>query len=610
MAIKSWFEVMPKRLQDELNALTALGIEYEEDSKAKSQGILRLSLKIEGLNPAFEFPEKTSLVELIAVYPDLYPYFRPEVYAYNLTLPRHQNFVSKNLCLIPRNTDAWEPEWTLAEFLKSQLTKVLDKGTVTDNKVISEDPDEQAEPVSEYYVGPNNPVIFDSSAFDSEELLATKEKITYLGKTQVGIPKHVDLNTRLAILQSISPTGVTLNSLPPALEDLFDRRIEGSIYHLSAPPPTGSPKEDLNWLRNLLKEEGKKFSLPKKPILLKRNMQLKGVVGLCFPEEVSPGKFGIGWLFLIVGTVKIQKPIGTKRIETNEEVARYARAARVSKDDLKVRAPRLMPLTEKKIAVVGLGAVGAPSVLEFARNRVSELRILDFDTVEPSTTVRWPFGLAEAGVQKTDALKSFIEAHYPSTVVTAFNKKIGGVRMDGTNPLYEGLTHDQEIMDKLLEGVSLLYDASAETGVNHFLSEEAKRRGIPYVCVSTTLGAWGGIVMRVVPGETEGCWMCYQHAKTKGKITLPPSDISGEIQPNGCGDITFTGASFDLQNISLAGVRLSISTLCSGHGSDAYQDMKWDVGVLSLVDKEQLPIPPSWVSYSLKRDSECPYCAE
>jgi len=66
------------------------------------------------------------------------------------------------------------------------------------------------------------------------------------------------------------------------------------------------------------------------------------------------------------------------------------------------------------------------------------------------------------------------------------------------------------IVDELVEGADLLYDASAEIGIGHLMSEIARKRKIPYVCVSTTFGAWGGRLIRVRPGgKTAGCWGCH-----------------------------------------------------------------------------------------------------
>lgn len=89
------------------------------------------------------------------------------------------------------------------------------------------------------------------------------------------------------------------------------------------------------------------------------------------------------------------------------------------------RIPELSSLHNRKVAVTGLGGVGWASAIELARNGVGQLRILDYDFVEPGTTVRWALGLSSAGRQKTAALADFIRNNYPYTTVITHNHRIG-----------------------------------------------------------------------------------------------------------------------------------------------------------------------------------------
>ena len=167
-------------------------------------------------------------------------------------------------------------------------------------------------------------------------------------------------------------------------------------------------------------------------------------------------------------------------------------------------------------------------------------------------------------------------------------------------------------IDKILNNISLVFDASAEGGVTHFFAEECRRRKIAFVSIQATQGAVGGQILRVIPGKTEGCWMCsmwQRHANEneRAEIEAAPFEKDAKIQTRGCGDITFTGTSFDLQNIVSAGVRLAVSSLCEGI-KDAYPSFDWDVGVLALLDKEGKPILPEWKNYKLKKHPNCPYC--
>jgi len=65
---------------------------------------------------------------MYAVFSDLYPYFRFEIYAETVSLAHHQNPIGKNLCLIGRETVNWRASDTLADFIRDRLPTVLAAG--------------------------------------------------------------------------------------------------------------------------------------------------------------------------------------------------------------------------------------------------------------------------------------------------------------------------------------------------------------------------------------------------------------------------------------------------------------------------------------------------
>ncbi len=281
----------------------------------------------------------------------------------------------------------------------------------------------------------------------------------------------------------------------------------------------------------------------------------------------------------------------------------FARAGRAGVNDLLARSPELCVLREKSLAVFGLGCLGAPSTLEFARAGVGELRIVDRDLVDPGTIGRWPFGLSAAGLPKALVLADFISRNYPSTRLVPVVHCIGGVREPGSEE-----PSDLEVMGKVTEGASAIYDATAEVGVQHYLSQHARALGIPYIGVVGTYGGWGGKIVSIVPGRTEGCWMCYRYAFESGAIPEPPSDPKGEVQPQGCGDVTFTGAGFDMAQIALAGVRTAVSILCGGENG-SYPTAEWDVMTVCFRDGDGKQIAPVFRDFKLAKHPDCSYCS-
>ena len=309
--------------------------------------------------------------------------------------------------------------------------------------------------------------------------------------------------------------------------------------------------------------------------------------------------------------------MGTKKKQTREEEPPkeetplnpgcfLAKAFYADREDLKARVPELHPLSQKTIAVVGLGTLGAPSVLEFARGGMGCIRMVDHDVVDPATSVRWPFGFGVSGRKKGAVLQDFIQHNYPYTSTQWLDQRLGSVRR---------LTADKsshlEQLEGVLDSVDLIYDATAELGVNHFLADYAWQERTPYIGIDATLGGWGGSAFRIQWKDTGGCWMCYRLACAQnGGIPEPPSAPSedGNVQPVGCADPTFTGAGFDMLQIAAAGVRLAVSTLCAG-AQGAYPPVTWDVVHIALRDNNGGVIPPEFRVYEIKAHPDCKRCS-
>lgn len=280
-----------------------------------------------------------------------------------------------------------------------------------------------------------------------------------------------------------------------------------------------------------------------------------------------------------------------------------AKAYYASPEDCFKRIPELSPLQNKSIAVFGLGCIGAPSVIEFAKAGTKELHILDFDDIDPASTVRWPLGFSVTGRRKTDVLKEFIENNYPYTKCISYNHRIGSVRSD----LHK--ESDILLMNKLLDDADLIYDATTEIGVNQYFANEANLRRIPYIGLEGTWGGWGGKVFCLRPYSKTACWFCYETACENGTIKNPPSDESDNrrVQPLGCGDPTFKAAGFDMLHISLTGVRMAVSVLCE-NSQDGYPSFEEDAVHIWLRDENGKLIQPKFDSYKIRPTPNCSRC--
>jgi molybdopterin/thiamine biosynthesis adenylyltransferase len=549
-SVKPWWERWPGRLERELAELDSAGISYERDEDSWARGHFRL--RVTG--------QATGGRTLVADFPATYPYFRFELAAEDIALLHHQDPYEKTLCLFGRASGEWSPSFTLARVLEERLPLVIEAGNAVDARAVNDLEEHQAEPISEYFpYKPGGMLIVDGSWTLGE----ARRGQMLLRVDPAAWPVR-------GIVEIVRMDGTRLAEAPPELVRSTRTSAELQARWVSLPEaPTGNqPAEVLSSAVSV-------DPALRRPIWKQLNGHLVDIVGIVFPEETGWRQGGSGWLF----------HVRTKEGPQGAIVGQHLiRAGRGGVNDLLSRTPRHSGLRDKCVAIVGLGALGAPSALELARAGVGEMHLLDFDYVDPGTSSRWPFGFGVAGLPKTEAVGGFLAAHYPMTKALVWTRRLGQPTSDGT---------ELEMLDRFLDRVDLVYDASAEIGVQQLLSDLAWERSIPYVAVSTTFGARGGLVASLRPYESGGCWLCLQLAIDDGLIEAPPSDADGMIQPVGCASPTFTGSGYDTLAIAVSGVRKTVMML-SGDSNLA------DVLVITN------GVIPTFISTQLDRHPQCP----
>ena len=615
-----WWKRLPTRLESELRELEELGVRYERDPRAEAAGVLRLLLQV---------PYDGQVLPLVATFPDSYPFFAVQVEAPTLDLPHHQHPFGKALCLLPRSTWWWNPATDgLARLLRERLGLVLRAGTTTDAAGAADIEEHAPEPFSDYYAYENDSIVL-IAAGDDGRLRVRPEAtagVVVIGIEGAAVGGRPQPRLRGALLEVRDDAGAILLRAPEALVRRYAVRVEGRWSRLVA-PVRGVPLADAAATVYAAAENADGPSVrPREYDTQQAGVRLR-IRAALFPEERrwrgEQDSVGDGWAF----AVRLQG-VGNSRGGNRSKGARQLRGApagsaatkptyylarpgRYAPGDLAARAPELRPLRAHTVAVFGLGCLGAPSAFEFARASVGGLRLLDHDVIDPATTMRWPLGIMVAGGQKAPVLAQILEAQYPYVSIAAEVHHIGAPRPAGP----DGLPLDEPeaaVLTRMLDGASLLYDATAEWGVQRFLAGLARDRSLPYVGVQGTPGGWGGVVVRIVPGVTEGCWMCLQHWRSEPSssgIPAPPHDVeNGDIHPEGCADPTYAGANMDLAEVAIMGVRMAIGTL-AGNKPGGYPSGAWDVAVLALRTEAGDAIPPTWTTHSLRRHPACTECA-
>lgn len=561
--ILPWWERFPGTLEQELDAFQRAGMPARLNAEWQAAGVIRLE---------FTYKSDTETIPLYGIYPDLFPYVRPQVYAAELDLPRHRNPFAGNLCLIGRSTEYWSTHDRLADLVADQLPKLLTaaRRNVGDPSPVPEE--DQAEPITGYMPWPVGGVVLVDSAWHIPERTT--------GGTMTLVAQATDHSFKACVTR-IAGDGLELVGLR-GLSGVWDhsRTIEGRWVRLASPPRSFEPDALL------------RAAVEVNPGVLRPDFRNTGrisvdVVGVAFSEDLRPEVTGTGWLFV----VRYRQPSATFMV----------RAGRAGGGDFVERIPELTGLRTKKVLLVGLGGIGAPVAIELIRAGISKLRVIDHDIVEPGPIVRWPLGLLYAGDSKVAALERFAKVNWPYANVVPARLAIGAVREKLDEP------SDREQLDTLLDGVDLVFDATAELGIHYLLADLARDRGIPYVEAATKNGAWGGRIARLNSTPGSACRVCLQYALEE--VDADPDrqlhvKSGGLHQPLGCADPTFTGAGFDVSSVALAGARLAIGTLLRGV-EGGYPEPDWDVATINLRDSSGVATVPIWHTFRLQPHPSC-----
>lgn len=560
--MEPWFHRLPQRLDEELQALETAGYAFEVDEAAKAAG--QILIKV-------QYPLDDVTHELSAHFPPNFPYCPFEIVAPTFPDGRHKNPNGGHLCLLKNPQTTWRVSDLLAHFLKSQVANIA-RAHGTPDKAGDIEAHEASQATGYYPYQPGT-VVFTGDWQIPQEI--------HRGYLLLGLPPETANGMlRAAVLEVRDENNNVLGRLDDSIRQRYGKTVIGRWVRFTA-----SPSFDPN---NALSEATKVWS---DLINLRLNNGLD-VVGLLFPEEVEYQRYHENWVFVVRQKIRVEKPRVLGKI-----VAYFSRADRLSLSTLQARVKNLSPLFTKKILVVGLGSIGSMYAWQLARAGIGAMDLIDFDHLQFGNTPRWLLGWQASGYGKAELLAHYLNEQYPLAKFRAFPHRIG-------SPNSQSGRDELQILSETLDGTDIIFDATAEWCVSHYLSDLARERGIPYLWATGTPGAYGGTIGRVIPGKTQGCWKCYQRQLGDGTIAVPHHADVEDVQPVGCFHPTFTGTGFDMDHVTLGAVRLTVSTLCAS-APGMYPDFDWDVGVINTWSADGRPIPPEWQVHKLKRHTQC-----
>lgn len=543
----------------------------------QSQGLLILDVG---------WPRGGQIIRLKVGFSPMHPFCRPAVTAPELRFARHQNPMGNSLCLLTDASGEWDPGQKVADLIAEQLEQIFaanearDEGRFDDAAAVEE---QAPDPLATYYdflAQPGSGIFFNSDQ--------------PLPRGQVGFAefavqsRQFPKNAFTAVLRKVTPGSGSWLGRRFEVPGLAPDQIINGRWVRVRPPVT----KDVNELLSAA-EQAIDQATTLQPKLRERLRAVgnaeNAITALLFDDELdyTTRRKGVGCLFIASNN----RPSEPRRVSL---IRGYRIAA-----DLNTRVPISAALNRKKVFLIGVGAIGSFVAIELARAGVGEIVLLDYDVVEPGNSVRWPLGQTAWGVSKVLALQEFIRRNYPATQVEVAIGRVG----ETTTEAPEDTSVDGNpvvFIRREIVNADLVVDTSASTECQHAIAFHCRDLATPYVAGYATEGAAGGVVARF-PADSLACFVCLQsHWNDEGSPT-PPIDADGVVVPIGCNKPTFTGASFDLQEVSLQVTRSAVGLL----SGEAHSSGDWQVAVLGLRDGDRRSLP-SWRSAPLSpRCSEC-----
>lgn len=212
---------------------------------------------------------------------------------------------------------------------------------------------------------------------------------------------------------------------------------------------------------------------------------------------------------------------------------------RLEESYLKARGGGMDSLTEKRVLLVGCGAVGGHVALQLAKSGVALMTVVDSDDFKVENIYRHAFGYSDGqnptnslwGGSKASMLKRSLEAQLPHIDITALNQTIESI-----------LKKDSRFLNSFDLVIVAIGNPTIERWINKWIHE--KHRGkLPTVFTWLEPHGIGGHSL-IVNNHEHGCYEC---------LLKPVSLVdSGSIQINNRASFAEAGQQF-LKNIAWCG---------------------------------------------------------
>ncbi len=373
-------------------------------------------------------------------------------------------------------------------------------------------------------------------------------------------------------------------------------RVSGFWWELDEEPDVFRDGKKLLEVLSSVASQGDAWSMVS--TTLGADLTLKNVqhIGLCYP-----GRFGEReWLFVVVLT-GVAKASGLSTVLTDGQKRARFESAKVACVPVHGLTPNeigrrnetvvAQHISSKKVAFVGVGALGSKVVEMLAQAGVSHFKLCDGDILRVGNVARHVGGLRDSGAPKTEVVANRIWDVNPYASITVLDQYI-------TN-----LSHEE--VREFFEDVDLIISTIADEGTESGFNDLAVELGIPVIYGRSMRRGQMGRVFIVRPG-IDACKTCLgMISRDETSEWISVSERSEDALLHECGRPVIAGSAVDLVFVSGLIARTAID--CLESGPSLRNHLVW---TLRATDEfgAKLSAPFSVAQTNFEPQSGCPSC--
>lgn len=228
---------------------------------------------------------------------------------------------------------------------------------------------------------------------------------------------------------------------------------------------------------------------------------------------------------------------------------------RLDHEHLVIRGGATMSLTDRKVAIIGCGAVGGHVASTLARTGVGELLLIDPEALEIGNLYRHALGRPHLGMPKALMLAATLRAEVPYLEVRADIRRI-----------QDGLRAEPSLLDRFDVVVNAVGDVNVSRWLNLELHRGARAR-IVHTWLEP-LGLGGHALLAAASGRS-GCYECLFVGPDGGEALHSRSDLAAPGQTFHTGDAACGGtytpyADLDARRTAELAARTAVDALHCG----------------------------------------------